>query len=323
MSGDRSGKLTVLVAVLTRKRPIMLRAALESFSNLRVPDNCDATFLVVENDDTNHAEGVVAAMGNPALHYVLETEPGIPFARNRAAKVAIEKGMDLLAFIDDDEVVAEDWLVALLRGYRNSHAVLFGAPLRAAPPAEELSWSERLFYKGTVAHYEKQERRAARKASLHATPGVTIVTNNWLGETGLFRDHGIWFDEAMRFTGGTDTKFHRDVSALGLPTGWVDDAFVYETIPADRLTWAYQYARGRDQSNASMTRKLEKNPGSRWNVLVSVPLKMLTVCWLAVGLIPTLGGTALELARTVGWISGRIGAVRGKRSHHYVQTTGH
>ena len=323
---DRSGPLSVTVAVLTRQRPRMLAATLDSFDALAAPDSCTVRFLVVENDDAPRSREVVEARGGRLalgpLDYVLETEPGIPFGRNRAAREASAAGSDLLAFVDDDETVDRDWLRNLLRGYRRSTALLLGAPLRAAPVAPGLSWAQRKIHEGIAARYARKEHRAARRADLAGTPGVTIVTNNWLADLTIFRDHGIWFDEEMRFTGGTDAKLSAEVDKRGLPTAWVADAVVYETIPPDRLTFGYQFRRGRDQSNTHMRRKLAQSPAGAATVLVSVPAKLAGAVLLAVALLPTGGRSLLDLARTCGWIAGRIGALRGHRSELYENVTG-
>ncbi|SPJ25995.1 glycosyltransferase [Palleronia abyssalis] len=318
--------LSVTVAALTRRRPLMLANLIDSFAALRIPEGCTVRFLIVENDTDPLSRDTVAhraPLPGGALDYVLEPEPGIPFGRNRAAKEAIAAGHDLLAFVDDDEVVAEDWLVNLIAGYRQSGAVLLGAPLGIHPPQKDLSWIQVKMHDCIRRRYAKKATRAARRADLTGTPGVTIVTNNWLGETGLFAEHGIWFDEAMRYTGGTDAKFSAQVKEAGLPTAWIADAHVHEIVPPERLSFGYQFARGRDQSNTNFRRKIDGNPAARWTVLVTVPLKAVSALGLAVALVPTNGATMLDLARTTGWIAGRLGAIAGARSDLYRQTTGH
>ena len=318
--------LSVTVAALTRRRPRMLSSLIDSFAALRIPEGCTVRFLIVENDtDPLSREAVErrAPLPGGGLDYVLEPEPGIPFGRNRAAKEAIAAGHDLLAFVDDDEVVADDWLVNLIAGYRQSGAVLLGAPLGIHPPQDGLSWIQTKMHDCIRRRYAKKAARAARRADLSGTPGVTIVTNNWLAETGLFTDHGIWFDEAMRYTGGTDAKLSAQVKDAGLPTAWVADAYVHEIVPPERLSFGYQFARGRDQSNTNFRRKIAANPAARWTVLVTVPLKGLSAFGLGLMLIPSNGTTMLDLARTTGWIAGRLGAIAGARSNLYRRTTGH
>ena len=57
-------------------------------------------------------------------------------------------------------------------------------------------------------------------------------------------------------------------------------------------------------------------------LLGSLPLRLALVLALAVALPFTQGRTLLPLARGLGWIAGRIGAVLGTRSRLYQNVTG-
>lgn len=325
---DRSAHLKITVSTLTRQRPEMLAELLRSWGALDLPADCSVRFLVVENDSAPHSEHVVTAVGDALpngapVDYVLEQEPGIPFGRNRAAREAIAGGSDLLCFVDDDEVVAQDWLQRLVAGYRGSAAVLLGAPLRAAGPSGQETAVQRLMLRNIANRYLAKENAAARRATLNDTGGVTIVTNNWLAETRLFSKEGLWFDEAMRMTGGTDAKFYAETIARGLPAGWVTDAFVYETIPPDRLSFWYQAARGRDQSNTYMRRKLQTRPMSAALGFLSIPFRMLAL--VAAGLLMPFQPDRrfIQIARTAGWLVGVIGIPFGYKSALYKKISGH
>ena len=327
MKQDRAtAHLTITVSSLTRKRPAMVKALVESWGAMDVPDNCTVICLIVENDTAPETQALIEGM-NPlpnglAQRYVLEPEPGIPFGRNRAAKEAIANGSDLLVFADDDEVVAKDWLVRLVAGYRAGEAVLLGAPLRTAPPLDGLSKLEQIMHANIAARYTSKERRAASLASLNATPRVTVVTNNWMGETRLFSEAGIWFDESMRYTGGTDSKLCAEVKDAGYTVGWVKDAYVYETIPRDRLSFGYQFARARDQANTHFHRKMQAKPIALYGLILHLPTKTIAALALLIALPLTGGKTLLKLARTTGWMVGRIGAAFGTRSKLYTNITG-
>ena len=291
-----------------------------------IPEKVKVTFLVVENDTEERSKDLIEtlrpAFKNCDLVYALETEPGIPFARNRAATESIEIGSDLLLFVDDDEEVPRDWLQKIIQGYRNSEAKLIGAPLRARRPKEHLTFLQKLMFTNLKSRYRKKERRASRKASLKGTTGVTIVTNNWLAETSLFSEHNIWFDESMRHTGGTDSKFYAEVIAKGIQTAWVQGAHVYETIPPERLSFLYQYGRARDQSNTNFRRKNNGTVRLNLIVLTSILIKLIAVIGLIITLPITAGRTLMTLARALGWIAGRIGAIAGSKSTLYSSTTG-
>lgn len=325
---DRTASLSITVSTLTRQRPEMLEALVHSWGALVIPADCTVRFMVVENDTAPNSEYVVQGVGEALpngapVDYVLETELGIPFGRNRAAREAIANGSDLLCFVDDDEVVAQDWLDRLITGYRAGSAVLLGAPLRAAGPSGDETAAQRLMLRNISNRYLAKEQAAAKRAGLNDSGGVTIVTNNWLAETRLFTDEGLWFDETMRMTGGTDAKFYAETIAKGLPVGWVADAFVYETIPAERLSFWYQAARGRDQSNTHMRRKLKDRPFAAALGFLTIPFRMLALIFAALLLPFQPDRRYIQMARTAGWLIGVIGIPFGYKSALYKKVSGH
>ena len=126
----------------------------------------------------------------------------------------------------------------------------------------------------------------------------------------------------MRHTGGTDSKFYAEVIEKNIPTAWVTDAYVYETISEDRLSFLYQYERARDQSNTNFRRKNKGNVRLNLMVLASILMKSFAVAILIITLPISLGLTLMTTARSLGWIAGRIGAIMGSESSLYSKTTG-
>jgi succinoglycan biosynthesis protein ExoM len=323
---DESADLVVAIAVLTRRRPNMLKDILGSLSHLEQPPKTDVIILVVENDVSNRCQAAFDDLKD-ALRpfrsaYVQEQEIGIPYARNRAAREAIEFGADVLMFIDDDQIAPSDWLLKMVEAYRSTNAYLIGAPLRANPGREPMTWKEALLFENVKRRYLAKERRAVRLYSSGAIDQVTIVTNNWLGDIRLFSEHNILFDETLRFTGGSDSRFCHEVRRCGLSTAWAPEAAVYETIHRSRLTLEYQYRRARDQSNTHARRKLRDETRSKLLILAPVPLRLIGVIAYALALPFTFGRTLLGLLRSLGWITGRFGAVFGRESKLYFDVTG-
>lgn len=320
------GKLKVLVAVATRQRPEMLSRLLDSLAALEAVPGVHAEFLVVENGPKGESEDILrrwaTALDGAKLRYVHEPKIGIPFARNRAAQAAIESGADLLAFIDDDELAAPDWLARLIAGYRRSGARLIGGPVLAAPPPDGLDWIGRMVYVGAAARYVRKAQKAAQRAGEKDGTRVTVTTGNWLGEVSLFSEDNIWFDETMKFTGGSDSRFFWDVTARGIQTAWVADAIAYEMIPKERLSLSYQYQRGRAQSNTHFLRKLEVSKTAILGLFISIPVRFIFVLGMAASLPFNRGARLLDIARSLGWISGRLGALFGQRSSLYQNITG-
>ena len=320
--------LTIAVCVATRNRQVMLGALLGSLAEIETPEASELAFVVVENDDQNHTEATVDAhrpgLGTDRVHYVLEPELGIPFARNAAARKALKIGADLIVFVDDDETVAGDWLINLVAAYRRDDGVLIGGPVsprfEGDAPSTLVGWVR----SGLEARAKRLSSRAAGRAAAGQAERVTVITSNWLGEAALFTEHGIWFDIALRMTGGSDTQFFRDVRAKGLKTGWAGDAWVYETIPDERVSMRYQFVRGMEQSKTAFHAKIRKQ--GRLKVLPvflgTLGLRLITLV-LSVLTIPFVGTQALiSIPRNAGWLAGRVMAFMGSRSTLYAETTG-
>ena len=318
--------LRIVVCVATRRRPKMLGMALDSLATMRLPPACDVMFLVVENDVSPITREAVKSrapsFGAGKLHYLLEENVGIPYARNNAIRYAVEHAADLLAFIDDDELASTGWLANLVLEYRKTGALLVGGPVVAADAPHDTTAIEKLVYKGVAQRYRVKARRANKLSAVRKDRKVTITTGNWLGSTRLFTEHGLSFDQSLRFSGGSDAQFYRDVKQKNLSVKWVPEAIVYETVSRERLTPSYQLRRAFDQSTVSFGKKLKKSRLHAFSLLLTVPVRAFGVAILILAIPPTLGGTLVPALRGAGWIAGRLAAVVGRQSRHYENVTG-
>src|SRR5579883_1155797 len=105
----------VAVCIATFRRPEGLRRLLSELQEQTFHGEPPAVdVVVVDNDEARSAQAVCRDSPLARLHYVHEPRRGIPQARNRAIKTARELGCGLIAFIDDDELPANDWLDQLL-----------------------------------------------------------------------------------------------------------------------------------------------------------------------------------------------------------------
>ena len=86
--GDR---LVVVVAVLTFRRPDLLANFLEAYAAIDLPDDCDVTLLVVDNEASGSGRMTFDLYRDriPGARYVVEPRVGIPVARNRALSEAL------------------------------------------------------------------------------------------------------------------------------------------------------------------------------------------------------------------------------------------
>ena len=321
MSSKSMPRLRLCVTAITRERPVMLRELLESWAACKTPPGVDLSFVVVENGPRPDCRDIVAGTG-PKADYLLEPRIGIPVARNRAVDHALSIGADLVVFVDDDERVAPDWLVELVAEYRRSGALLVGGPVEAQAPAAPLSRWRRAILTGVQQRFRHKAAVARRQNLAGRADRITIVTNNWLAHRDLFALHGLRFDERNPLSGGSDAAFNREVTRRGLMKSWADRALVYETMPPERLTFAYQFRRARDQSLASFARKRRVGGCAICGIVAMLAYRLLAVAASAVA-VPFRGGPGIvACARAAGWSAGRILGLFGSRSRLYAQVTG-
>lgn len=323
MSSNSMPRLRLCVAAITRQRPVMLKQLLASWSACEMPPLTDVSFVVVENAAQPDCRDIVlGAAGGLNLDYRLEPSIGIPFARNRAVEHALETGADLVAFVDDDERVAKDWLVELVAEHRRSRALLIGGPVEAQPPAVPLSRWRKAIMRGVQQRFRHKAVVARRQNAAGRADRITVVTNNWLAHRDLFVAHRLRFDERDPMSGGSDAAFDHEVTRRGLTKSWADRAMVYETMPPSRLTFSYQFRRARDQSLASFTRKRRGGDRRAASLVPLLAFRLLATAATALA-VPVRGGPGvLALARASGWSAGRILGLLGSRSRLYAKVTG-
>ncbi|WP_161923582.1 glycosyltransferase family 2 protein [Actinomyces sp. 432] len=225
------------VAVCTYRRPEgvaelvpQLLAQLDGVEELL--DGGSARVVVVDNDAAGSARDRLAgqAQVGERLHVVVEPEPGLSAARNRALREA--SGRDLLVFIDDDERPREGWLASLVTTYRQTGAAAVTGPVEPVFEQRPDPWvaSAPVF------------RRVRRPSG---TPVHSAATNNLLLDLVVVRLLGLEFDPRFAFTGGEDTFFTRALAARAGALIWCDEAVVTESIPSERARreWVLNRAR--------------------------------------------------------------------------------
>ena len=297
----------------------MLGQLLDSFATVRLPAEGSVTFLVVDNAPDAPVRDLVEAFRERTgvdVRYVAEAEPGIPFARNRALDEAAAVDAEFVVFVDDDEFVEPDWLVRLLAHQQREKSHLVGAPVRLAPQ-QAAGFLDRLVERGVRKRYERKEAKNAKRRREGRDGGVTIITNNWLGDLNWMRSVGLRFDIGLRYSGGSDTALYHKAKSLGAKSSWCPDAIVYETIPPERMSLGYQYRRARDQAATSFWRKGADERRSAPVNIATAGGKVIFGGLLVLVSPLTAGGTLVDGVRLVGYGLGYGYAMAGRRSRHY------
>jgi GT2 family glycosyltransferase len=114
---NMDARITVIICTYNRSRG--LRRTLESLEEMSVPLQITWELIVVDNNSTDETRDVVEEFRTKEtlpVRYVFEPKQGLSHARN--AGVSAASG-NILAFTDDDCVVAPDWLNAIRREFES------------------------------------------------------------------------------------------------------------------------------------------------------------------------------------------------------------
>ncbi len=211
------------VTICTAKRPKMLSVALQGLVKLSVPEDGTLSVAVIENDRTSQSLGVVEEIRKsspvPVLYY-LETDVGIPQARNRSIEAAIAEKADWIAMIDDDEYAEPDWLLKLYKACLQFNADVATGPVKQVSDGAPPHWWK------PVADSRNVTGELRRDA----------YTNNVLFNSRLVTQDGFGLRFDIRFMfGADDIDFFRRAYEKGARIVSVAEAPVVETVPASRL----------------------------------------------------------------------------------------
>ena len=221
----------ITVCICTYKRPELLERALRGIASQATDGAFEFSIVVVDNDAARSARATVddfsASSAVPAV-YCVEPEQNIALARNRALAQATG---DFVAFIDDDEVPAKQWLAKLLEAcLKYSVAGALGPVLpyfEDKPPAWVL--------KG------KFFDRPTHKTG-HIIPWSEGRTGNLLIKRDILQ--GIVEPFKPEYgSGGEDRDFFRRMIDAGHSFVWCDEAPAHELVPPVRWRRSFMLRR--------------------------------------------------------------------------------
>jgi succinoglycan biosynthesis protein ExoM len=233
----------ISVCVCTFKRPALLADLLRGLLNQTTDGKFTYSIVLVDNDRHESGRPTVEQFRGArpeAINYFVEPEQSIALARNRAAAHATG---DYVAFIDDDEVPIEDWLLKMYGALIKLQADGVLGPVKprftVMPPAWALKAgifdrpNSQNYPSGLVLHWSQT-----------GTGNVLIQRRVFDEVEGPFK-----VDFA---SGGEDIDFFRRAMAQGKVFVWCADAVAYETIPAERTRISFQLKRALLRGKASL-----------------------------------------------------------------------
>lgn len=182
--------------------------------------------VIVDNDSEQSGRPVAESFqrkGKIRIDYHIETEKNIALARNKAVKKA---DGNFLALIDDDEYPTNEWLLLLYSAITKYQAAGVLGPVLPQFEVDPPAW---------VVKSGLCNRERFSTGTFLTNPKVTRTGNALLSKS-LFIGNEMNFDPRFGLSGGEDTDFFKRMMAIGNKFVWCDEAYVYETVPAERLT---------------------------------------------------------------------------------------
>lgn len=228
----------ITICLCTCRRTERLPPLLDALAGQETAGAFTHSLAVVDNDPAGSAGPVVrdfAARSPVPVRQAWEPQPNIARARNRALTLA--EG-EHVAFIDDDESPASDWLRRLHASARRDRASAVLGPVRPRYRAPPPRWLLRGRF------WERDEWPDGAEV-----PWTRCRTGNVLLRRDALEALAPAFDERLA-TGGEDVDFFRRLAADGHRFSWCAEAAVHEDVPPHRCTRRYllrrALLRGRD-----------------------------------------------------------------------------
>lgn len=249
----------IAVCICTYRRPDLLLRLLDKLAEQQTENSFTFSAVVADNDAGRSAEAVVASfVQRSSLEVVYCSEPrqNIALARNAAIRNAHG---DFIAFIDDDEFPASDWLVRLVQACDKYQASGVLGPVRPHFDEPPPGW----IIKG---------RFCERPEPLTGTvmEGAKCRTGNVLFRRAILEGSVEPFRQQFG-TGGEDVDFFIRMNQRGCIFYWCNEAVAYETVPPSRWTRSYMLQRALLRGKNSL-KISEGRFGLLVKSLVAVPL---------------------------------------------------
>jgi len=217
----------ISVCICTLKRPELLRRTLSSLHDQQTGGVFTYSVVVADNDAAESARQAVAEFSAAArlpVTYCVEPQQNIALARNKAVESA---SGDWIAFIDDDEFPAPDWLLNLFKTCATYQADGALGPVKPYFDTEPPKWVKKGGFFDRPNH-----------ATGYRVTWEQSRTGNVLFRKDILKGLEIPFRSEFA-TAGEDMDFFRRAMNQGCSFVWCNEAVAYEVVPSSRCTRTY------------------------------------------------------------------------------------
>ena len=212
-------RYSVVVCIPTYRRRPKLLVLLEA---LYVQTFSQPYLIVVGNNDSVSIGAVSQAVD---LHEIFVEERGVSAVRNRLISYVLELEDEVkwIAFLDDDQKPAVDWLARLIEAGERNCADIVGGPVTHLP--------ERKTFWAAGATCTTYLPRIDGPVKMLNEAGNLLLAASFLRSV-----NRPPFDLSFGYSGGEDYEFFLYARAIGARMYWTSSAMVDEIIPFNRLT---------------------------------------------------------------------------------------
>lgn len=263
--------MKVTVILCTYNRCQSLQKALSSAAALVLPESVEWEILVVDNNSNDQTRKTVDGFCKRypgRFRYLFESQPG----KSRALNAGIrESSGDVLAFMDDDVVVHQDWLHRLTAPLRNNEWAGTGGRIlpnwNCAPP----SWLA-----------PESSRAAGPLVAFHPMPQAgeifaAPIGTNMAFRRRMFEKYGNFRIDLGPRPGSElrneDTEFGERLLAARERLWYEPSAVVYHPVTENRLKKEYFLAWWLNKGEANI-RQFGVRPGTKYRI-AGIPLYLL------------------------------------------------
>jgi len=217
----------ISVCICTFKRAKLLTLLLEKLSEQKTGELFTFSAVVADNDPDQSARATIAEFSSAnsmPVTYCSENRQNIALTRNKSLENA---NGDFIAFIDDDEYPAPDWLLNMYTTRKEYDVAGALGPVVPYFEKDPPSWAT----KG------KFFDRARFKTGFQLTSDQAR-TGNVLFKRDILNAVDVPFRSQFD-TAGEDIDFFRRLMEKGFKFIWCDEGIAYELVPPSRCTRKY------------------------------------------------------------------------------------
>jgi succinoglycan biosynthesis protein ExoM len=215
----------ITVCICTYKRPLLLEKLITALQHQTTNGLFTYSAVIVDNDCNESARNTVMKLNmnaSFAIEYYVVPEQNIAVARNKTIEKA--KG-GYIAFIDDDEIPPQNWLLTLFMTLNEYMVDGTLGPVEAQYEIQPPNWIVRGKF------YEKKPPFETG----HVLSWIDTRTSNALIKKEIIGTDMMPFDPRFG-RGGEDKDFFKRLIEKGHVFVWCADGVVFESVPPERLT---------------------------------------------------------------------------------------